>query len=445
MRFAPIASFLFVLATSASVGATDTSAMTAQMADLAVMRTDYVQKSPVFTPENRQRALDYISQLENDKRLLTPEQFLLACLTVTAFAQNGHDSIDTLPGSWFPSHRLPMRLLWLDDGIVVARVAASHADLAGAVVKRIEGLTPEELMQKLRAVGGGLDHFNVWNLNWVIEGAGMLHAMGLAAAPDKLKIAFERTDGSNIVQEIVYVPSAGVPGGVLPGRLWSQAPLPVETAQGWRIPAHPEPLALQDQEKLYRSVDLKNTNALYVQIRINKDFAGQEIAPFVRQLEQQLKRSAPRNLILDLRQNTGGDNETTRELMRTIATSIKGRIYVLVGSQTYSAGIANAAALLHDGGNRVVLVGTPVGDRLQWWSEGHRIVELPNARYALRLNGGYWDLLQGCAGNPSCYGDKYDVRVTSLTPHIATPVRIADWLAGRDPGLEAVLRDVKGD
>ena len=294
------AALLFAFAASVPVGATDKPELTAQLADLAVMRTDYVQKSPVFTPENRQRALSYVSQLENDKRLLTPEQFLLACLTVSAFAQNGHDNTDTLPGSWFPSQRLPMRLLWLDDGIVVARVAATHADLAGAVVERIEGLKPSELMQKMRTIGGGLDQFNVWNLNWVIEGAGMLHAMGLAGAPDKLQIEFKRTDGSHIVREIGYVPSNRVPSGVLPGRLWSQALMPVEVAQGWRIPAHPEPLALQEPEKLYRSVELADIGSLYVQIRINMNFAGQEIGPFVRQLEQQLRQSAPRNLILDL-------------------------------------------------------------------------------------------------------------------------------------------------
>lgn len=444
MRFFPIVFILFALGSNARAGATDSGQLTGQLADLAAMRTEYVQKSPVFSSENRQRALDYIANLENSKRLLTPEQFLLACLTVSAYAQNGHDSVDTLPGSWFPRQRLPMRLLWLHDGIVVARVAATHADLAGALVERIEGVTPTKLMQSLRTIGGGLDHFNVWNLSWVIESAGMLHAMGLAAAPDKLKVTFMHSDGTRIVREIAYVPSDQVPSGELPGRLWSQAPLPVEVAQGWSVPAHPEPLALQDSEKMYRSVELRDIDSLYVQIRINIDFGGQEIGPFARQLEQQLKQAAPRNLILDLRQNTGGDNEKTRELMRAIARSIKGHIYILVGGQTYSAGIANAAALKHDGGARVLIVGTPVGDRLQWWSEGHQRIELPHSRYAFRLNSGYWDLVQGCAGKPQCYGDKYKVQVTSLSPQIAAPIRVADWLAGRDPGLEAVLSDLQG-
>ncbi|MCV2354750.1 S41 family peptidase [Paucibacter sp. B2R-40] len=443
MRFSPIVFILFALGSNARAGATDSLQLTGQLADLAAMRTGYVQRSPAFTPENRQRALDYIADLENSQRLLTPEQFLLACLTVSAFAQNGHDGVDTLPGSWFPGQRLPMRLLWLDDGIVVARVAATHADLAGAVVERIEGVTPTDLMHSLRAIGGGVDNFNVWNLNWVIESAGMLHAMGLAAAPDKLKLALKRADGTRVEREIAYVPSDRVPSGVLPGRLWSQAPLPVEVAQNWSVPVHPEPLALQDPENMYRSIELRDIDSLYVQIRINIDFAGQEIGPFSQQLEQQLRQAAPRNLILDLRQNTGGDNEKTRELMRTIARSIKGHIYMLVGGQTFSAGIANAAALKHDAGARVVIVGTPVGDRLQWWSEGHQRIEMPHSRYAFRLNGGYWDLVQGCADKPLCYGDKYDVQVTSLSPQIAAPIRVADWLAGRDSGFEAVLSDLQ--
>ena len=130
MRFKLVAAFLFAFAASVSVGATDTLALTAQLSNLAVMRTEYVQKSPAFTHETRQRALDYIGRLESSECALTTEQFLLACFTVSAFAINGHDTTDTLPGSWFPSQRLPMRLWWQDDGVVVARVVPIHAHLA---------------------------------------------------------------------------------------------------------------------------------------------------------------------------------------------------------------------------------------------------------------------------------------------------------------------------
>jgi hypothetical protein len=171
------------------------------------------------------------------------------------------------------------------------------------------------------------------------------------------------------------------------------------------------------------------------------DAQGHEIAPFVKRVRDEIEMTHPKNLILDLRFDIGGNIDETRDLACAMAANVRGRIYVLIGPYTFSAGIVMAAATKHDGGDRVTIVGDNVGDRLRWWSEG-KTVCLPNSRYCLHVTTGLWDLIHGCAGDPDCYGDKLDARVDSLEPQLRAPLTAVAWLAGRDPGMEAIKADL---
>jgi hypothetical protein len=86
-------------------------------------------------------------------------------------------------------------------------------------------------------------------------------------------------------------------------------------------------------------------------------------------------------------------------------------------------------------------LGDSVGDRLRWWSEGKKVC-LPNSHYCLHVTTGLSDSIKGCAGAADCYGDRLDARVASLDPQLRAPLSATAWLAGRDPGMEAIKADV---
>ena len=81
----------------------------------------------------------------------------IACTVIAAFADNGHDVFNSGNDAWWPDTRLPLRLIWFPDGLIVARVAAEHQELLGARITRIEGLTPERLLARLHALCGGTE------------------------------------------------------------------------------------------------------------------------------------------------------------------------------------------------------------------------------------------------------------------------------------------------
>jgi hypothetical protein len=415
-----------------------------RLEDLARAKTGYVLKSKAFTKAGREAALALIAQMERKASSLSDADFLLGMMRVTALAANGHDCVDEGDRAWLPATRLPLHLIWFADGLVVARAAPQESDLLGARVTAIEGLAPDRLLAALRPLSGGTDAYRKWDLMWVVENGGLLHALGLARDANALRFRFRLRDRKSIARTIAFVPKSAAPPATDAVRYGAPAPYDGEAKAGWRAAADPlrAPLYLEEPDRHFRAVRLPALDALYIQLRANADAGGEKLVPFVHRVTAMLQARRPENLVLDLRFDIGGNIDLTRGLMREIATRTPGMVYVLVGTHTFSAGIAAAAIVRHDGGAHVTIVGEGVGDRLRWWSEID-VTCLPHSDLRLHGTHGLWDLVRGCAGEAGCYGDRFNAVVGTLAPDIAAPLTAAAWLAGRDPAMEAVAAMTK--
>jgi hypothetical protein len=270
----------------------------------------------------------------------------------------------------------------------------------------------------------------------------MLHAAGLARHADRLSLQVRTAAGQRLQRTLYFVPKSTLPPGQIFERIWSPAPWPGDAEKGWRSFKPPStPLYLADGDRLFRVERLAALNALFVQMRVHFDMDGQSVADFRQQVDAEIAAFQPRNLIVDLRFDTGGDTDLTRDWQRALAAEVPGRLYVLVSRHTFSAGIVAAAAFKHDAQGRARIVGEAVGDRLRWWSEGESVC-MPNSHYCLHLTAGLWDLVHGCPAEPACYGDKYDAQVADLHPDLESPITVDSWLAGQDPGMEAIEHEL---
>ena len=112
-----------------------------------------------------------------------------------------------------------------------------------------------------------------------------------------------------------------------------------------------------------------------------------------------------------------------------------GRLYVITGRATFSAGISHAAYLKQY--SNATFVGEPIGDELDTWSEGGNIV-LPNSGLTVHFTNGFHSL--SAVEHPECERYKWsDLDLTDLTPDILVRTSSEDYLSGRDPVLEAIL------
>lgn len=407
--------------------------------DLELVKAHYLAKSLSFAPDDRQRALAYIESIRH-KRLTKPEQ-MAALLRIGAFSGNAHDWLNNGKG-WLPETTLPLRLLWLADGMTVAQAAPGYERLLGGEILTLAGKTPGELLPTLRQYNGGNDEFIKSRGIWLLESPQMLQAIGISQRAGSIPVEVRRVDGVIERRDLKAVAAKRSPFDENSLGVWSRAATASQRQLGWKTAgAGSDPFYLQEPARTFRIHELPELDALYVQFRSNLDGPGQSITAFAQAVRDKLAATPMHHLILDQRFNTGGNSDLTMDLMRTIGQHPNGRVYVLVGPRTFSAGIVSTALVKHASGNRAILVGEDIGDRLRWWSEGDSVC-FPASKYCMAYTTGLWDLAKGCAGETGCYGDRFNAAVPHLAPDLRAPVTRKDWLAGKDPAMEAVVRDL---
>jgi hypothetical protein len=204
------------------------------------------------------------------------------------------------------------------------------------------------------------------------------------------------------------------------------------------------PLDLQAPDRFYWYDVLQERSTLYVQINAVRNEAGGKTLPdFLASVLAEAKWRAPRDAIVDLRVNAGGDYLLTAEFTRELPAVLPadGRVYIVVSGNTWSAGLVTAARLKYFAGKRAVIVGEEMGDAPQFWAEGRR-AELPNLGVRISYATAWHDWKNGCAWREIgfCYWLNYLVGVPAgdLSPMIVAPIRFADYIKGEDTVMKAI-------
>jgi hypothetical protein len=151
----------------------------------------------------------------------------------------------------------------------------------------------------------------------------------------------------------------------------------------------------------------------------------------VREARQWLDRDEADRLVLDLRQNPGGDNGTYGRLFRLVvdfAETHPGGVTVLIDRVTFSA--ASNLATEIERATDARFVGEPMGGGLNFWNDVSW-VDLEALPIPMRaaVSTRYWE-----------FSTPDDPRLT-IEPDVAIEVTAAEYFAGSDPALEAALVD----
>jgi C-terminal processing protease CtpA/Prc len=162
-----------------------------------------------------------------------------------------------------------------------------------------------------------------------------------------------------------------------------------------------------------------------------------EFRRFSNRLFKVFDRQQVKRLVIDLRNNRGGDSTKFRWIFlprlidrrfskqcfacpREINKPIK--LYVLISRETYSAGMITAVELKQKAA--AMLVGEPTGGRPNAYDED-RPFELPNSHLVVFVSTRYYRLAQDDAAG--------------LAPDREIPLTWQDFIAGRDPTLDWVF------
>jgi hypothetical protein len=364
------------------------------------------------------------ADLERRLPNLRAEQAIAAISQLLGMLRDGHSRLDQLQ---LPAHGRPalQPLPWpgfdtaypvdlevFADGLWVVGATAAHADLTGAHVVAIDGRPVAEVVAALAPF------IPTDNAMWTLRALptylrcpGYLAAAGLAPGPSAplrltliaghgarrdVTIAAERPDSS---------------ARWLAADRDVRAPLPLTR----RLPA---PFAFADLDD----------STVFARIQaIVSEPAHEGLPAFVARLFAHVDSLGSPRLVLDLRGNGGGNGYLNQSLVHAIlrrpALDRTGRLFAIVDRGTFSAAAQLAADLERE--THALFVGEPTGAAPDSPGDPAK-VRLPASGLVVRISSVLWN-----------GSDPRDPR-PFIAPDMPASPTFADWLAHRDPALDAI-------
>lgn len=297
------------------------------------------------------------------------------------------------------THTLPLRFLWFDDGVVVA---GANADASWAIGKKVVAVGHRSIENAVATLAGLLPSENDADMKDEV--------MALLADQDALA-------GTDLVlgDDATFTLEGGKELRVAPGGPTPPLALPKT-----------KPLHLQGPTQLaYWNKYVDDQRLLYFQYNACADDA--RVGPFARFAASTLAFADQHpvdRFVIDLRSNGGGDSRIIAPLIDGLAQrpALAGRVFVLIGRETFSSGMLNAIELKERLG--ATLVGTPTGGNPNGWGEV-KSFELPYS---------HW---KGQYSTKRFSNARYTG--STVPPDVAVRVTSDDWFSGRDPAIDAVL------
>lgn len=315
--------------------------------------------------------------------------------------------------SLFLNH-LPVKLSLFDDGLFIKETTPELTHLIGAQVMQIGAATAEEALERVRPVVHYDNEmgFKLMAPTFLVVPE-LLAALGLTKDAEEVPLKLKTRAGA--LEEIALAPLS----------LFRQ----VYFLDAYQALGIDPPLSQTNRKDKYWMQVLEAEKTLYIQVNEinNKDQVS--IAEFVAKVERIVEGLPVQKLVLDLRYNSGGNGYLNRSLVLALARSARinefGRLYTLIGRETFSAAQMLANDLEYY--TNTLFVGEPTGSSPSAYGDSRKM-QLPNSKLTIRASTVYWR----------------DWNVNEKRPWTAPNLPVgytsADYLAGKDPVLEAALQ-----
>jgi hypothetical protein len=343
---------------------------------------------------------------------LTDDQLLVEVMRLVAMiSENGRDGhMFAMPSDQAAGTALPIRVYEFPDGVFVTDAREPHESLIG---------------QEITAVG---DH----SIDEVLDALEPLVPRdGPATVPGFRPLFFLRVEvlrGLGLVGDgpVELTVSDGTTEETVP-----VDPIPMAEHQAWAGPGGMVALPVRDIQWLSRPTEvlyleyLADSRTLYVRYRQVQALPS----GVVRELQARADDPDVDRVVLDLRANGGGNNQTYGFLLDAVqsdAIDREGRLFLLTDRLTFSAA-ANFSTEVEQT-TSAIFAGEPPGGGLNFWNDVTpvHLSELP-VPMDVGISVRYWQ-----KSTPD------DPRL-SIEPDIPVPYLSTDYFADRDPVLDAVI------
>ena len=309
-----------------------------------------------------------VAELDAAIPALQEFEIIVRLQQIIAMVGDAHTSLSTFPPKTF--RRYPLTLSWFGSELRVTRTTAAYRPALGGRVLRIGDLSVAEASDRVSHL---VPHENDYWVSYVSVGSmtspEVLFTLKILPSLEHGQWTFENAEGKQFSLDI--------------------SALPADEKIEWLSTLKEVPLYRQRLGEQFWFTALPDSQTLYVNLR-----GYPETNIFKRIADDLLKSvaaSPPKRLVIDVRQNTGGDFNKGRYLlsglMKLEAFRSRGRVYVITGRATQSAAMVNALDFRKE--INAVLVGEPTGGRPNSYSENDEF-RLPNSNLEVSYSTRYY-------------------------------------------------------
>ncbi|VUD63861.1 hypothetical protein TDB9533_03197 [Thalassocella blandensis] len=389
------------------------------------------------------QAAEFLHVIDSAPLVQNEDELSLLAMRALAVFDNAHTTV--LKSQMY---HLPLRFHWTADGLIIVKAQAHLQQLLGRKVVSLGGISPEALLSKTEdLIGGGTASWRRYRSQFLYTSPSVLAFMGAQVNERTVELGLRDYDGLETLVEVTAEDElkSGDP-------FWDfRHAFPDNTSfdtEGWVSLLNKNqqlPLYLQNSDKLHLLRALPEHSLVY--LRMNASFADK--GETFEQLQQRLQNLAAehqtKHFIVDFRFNRGGDYTKVLPIVRATADAVAsdGTLYLIVGRNTFSAGIIAASQFKRYLPKQLKVVGSEMGDKLRFRAEGF-YPTLPASGIQLYLTKGWTDLKDGCSWLDDCWPpNKFLLReVGSLPIDIPIENTWESYRTGEDLILKTILSQI---
>ena len=347
---------------------------------------------------------------------LSDEQIVVELMKVFGSLGNGHNLIIPTSPKNGSLKQLPIQLYQFDDGVFIVDADENFEQWIGYKVELIENTPIEEALQKTNAVNArDNDMQTLWLGPYYLGLPDVLKDLGIIKNTNQVALTLSDEKGKS--QKVKINPTN-----------WNFSGFPKMPQLKKEI----QPLYLSKINDPYWYKLLQADDVIYIQFNAVTNKEDQSLEEFNIEVRHQIELYKTQNLILDLRHNHGGDGSLLPPLLNTLKSfgvmNPNGRIFVLMGRETFSAGHNLLTEITKN--INPILVGEPSG------SKPNHIGE--SGWFQLPYSG-----LMGLVSTQFHQDSKPEDNRKWIAPHIPVSLSSTVYFNGDDRAMNTIMEVIK--
>ena len=263
----------------------------------------------------------------------------------------------------------PLNLYWYDEGIYIVDTGEDYKDLLYSKIISLNEKPIEEVAEAFKPFFAGANE--QWFKNQVmyyIPSPALLKYFGIIEE-DKISLKLETLEGK--VKEVEMLP------------ITSEEVQFIQDESVYNIPFYK-----QHPYENYWQEYLPEDKLLYVSFRSSMEMLDKPFAIFTEEVFKTLKEEKVEKLVIDLRENQGGNPIFTPFLKKLKKSPLnnKNQLFVVMGRKTYSQGLNTVLLLKRD--TEATVIGEKSGGQPNHYGQT-KMFRLPNSQIGVSYSTRY--------------------------------------------------------